>query len=229
MHYPTHWRMAVVLALFFHLLVWLSVVFITPLWNHPAEAAPSIQALEWEAEGEDGEDQTQDTAEVPSVNQEIPEEKTENKPETADMISVKTEEDMENRETTPLIAEDEKEAVEEIRRSDAGEAAEKRDIVIAPAGGSGIQMGKPPVLISDFYPADGLVSFRGRVSVFATIGKNGKVIRTKIAVTSGKSSVDDIAMSAVRRWTFKPALDQHGQPMECTKIISVPFNVPPRK
>ena len=102
------------------------------MWNHPAEAAPSTQALEWEAEGEDGEDQTQDTAEVPSVNQEIPEEKTENKPETADMVSVKTEEDMENRETTPLIAEDEKEAVEEIRRSDAGEAAEKRDIVIAP-------------------------------------------------------------------------------------------------
>lgn len=225
MHYPTHWRMAAVLALFFHLLVWLSVVFITPLWNRPAEAALSTQSLEWEEEGENGEDPVQETAELPPANQAVPAEKT----ETADVVPMKTEE-AENSETTPLIAEDEKEAVEELRRSDAGEAAaEKRDIVIAPAGGSGVQMGTPPVLISDFYPADGLVSFRGRVSVFATIGKNGKVMKTKIAVTSGRDSVDDIAMSAVRRWTFKPALDQHGQPMECTKIISVPFNVPPRR
>lgn len=92
-----------------------------------------------------------------------------------------------------------------------------------------LQMGEPPRLVASFYPPADAVTFRGRVSVFATIGKEGKVIKTKMAVTSGKADVDQLAMAAAQRWTFKPALDQYGEPMECTKIISIPFNVPHKK
>jgi protein TonB len=36
-------------------------------------------------------------------------------------------------------------------------------------------------------------------------------------------------MAFCRRWTFKPALDSKGQPMECIKLIRIPFNLPPEK
>jgi putative LPXTG-motif protein cell wall anchor domain protein len=41
--------------------------------------------------------------------------------------------------------------------------------------------------------------------------------------------VDELAMAFCRRWTFKPALDSKGQPMECIKLIRIPFNLPPEK
>lgn len=128
----------------------------------------------------------------------------------------------------PVITADEAEAIRELKRQI--EEAEKNPdgsvgTIVIRRKGSGGQMGQPARLIADSYPATG-VNFRGRVSVFATIGKDGVVRKTKVAVTSGRRSIDEIAMAACRRWRFKPALDHNGQPMECIQIISIPFNVP---
>ena len=128
----------------------------------------------------------------------------------------------------PVITADEAEAIRELKRQI--EEAEKNPdgsvgTIVIRRKGSGGQMGQPARLIADSYPATG-VNFRGRVSVFATIGKDGTVHKTKVAVTSGRRSIDEIAMAACRRWRFKPALDHNGQPMECIQIISIPFNVP---
>ena len=128
----------------------------------------------------------------------------------------------------PVITADEAEAIRELKRQI--EEAEKNPdgsvgTIVVRRKGSGGQMGQPARLIADSYPATG-VNFRGRVSVFATIGKDGNVRKTKVAVTSGRRSIDEIAMAACRRWRFKPALDHNGQPMECVQIISIPFNVP---
>ncbi|MBQ9635756.1 MAG: TonB family protein [Acidaminococcaceae bacterium] len=127
-----------------------------------------------------------------------------------------------------VITEDEAEAIRELKRQI--EEAEKNpdgsvSTIVVRRKGTGGQMGQPARLIADSYPATG-VNFHGRVSVFATIGKDGNVRKTKVAVTSGRRSIDEIAMAACRRWRFKPALDHNGQPMECVQIISIPFNVP---
>ena len=84
-------------------------------------------------------------------------------------------------------------------------------------------MGENAKLVKPFYPAPGVVSFGGRVSVSARIGKDGRIKETKIMVTSGRPLVDAVAMSCARKWVYKPATDQHGQPMECNAIISIPF------
>ena len=86
------------------------------------------------------------------------------------------------------------------------------------------QLGQPPVTITEFYPEKGSgLGYRGYVSIAATIGKDGKVKATKVMRTSGRYFVDEIARKAAMQWTFKPALDQEGKPMECDKIITFDF------
>lgn len=102
-------------------------------------------------------------------------------------------------------------------------------IVLKKKGNGGRQMGQPPITIVDSYPPDGMYTFKGVVRVLSTIGTNGKIIHTKIAVTSGNRAIDELAMAFCRRWTFKPALDGKGVPMECNKLIRIPFNLSPEK
>ena len=86
------------------------------------------------------------------------------------------------------------------------------------------QLGQPPVTVTEVYPEKGSgLGYRGYVSIAATIGKDGKVKATKVMRTSGRMFVDEIARKAAMQWTFKPALDQEGKPMECDKIITFDF------
>ena len=86
------------------------------------------------------------------------------------------------------------------------------------------QLGQPPVTLTEFYPEKGSgLGYKGYVSIAATIGKDGKVKATKVMRTSGRYFVDEIARKAAMQWTFKPALDQDGKPMECDKIITFDF------
>lgn len=98
-----------------------------------------------------------------------------------------------------------------------------KEIVVIPANAKH-QLGKPPVTITEVYPQKGSgLGYRGYVSIAATIGKDGKVRATKVMLTSGRYFVDEIARKAAMQWTFKPALDQDGKPMECDKIITFDF------
>ncbi len=135
----------------------------------------------------------------------------------------------------PIVAESEKEAIKEYQKQ--VEAAQKdpkkkvsNTIVIAKKGsGKAKQMGQPPITITDSYPPEGMYKFKGVIRVFTTIGTDGKVKATKISVTSGRRSADELAMAFCRRWTFKPAMDGEGKPMESVKLIRIPFNLPPEK
>lgn len=135
----------------------------------------------------------------------------------------------------PIVAESEKEAIKEYQKQ--VEAAQKdpkkkvsNTIVIAKKGsGKAKQMGQPPITITDSYPPEGMYKFKGVIRVFTTIGTDGKVKATKISVTSGRRSADELAMAFCRRWTFKPALDGEGKPMESVKLIRIPFNLSPEK
>ena len=90
-------------------------------------------------------------------------------------------------------------------------------------------MGQPPITLSDSYPPEGMYTFKGVIRVFTTIGEDGKVKATKIAVSSGRRSADELAQAFCRRWTFKPARDGEGKPMESVKLIRIPFNLSPEK
>lgn len=83
---------------------------------------------------------------------------------------------------------------------------------------------KPPVTVKEVYPEKGSgLGYKGYVSIAARIGKDGKVKATEIIQSSGRYFVDEIALKAARQWTFRPALDQIGRPMECDKIITFDF------
>lgn len=83
---------------------------------------------------------------------------------------------------------------------------------------------RPPITINAVYPEQGSgLGFKGYVSFAAHIDKNGKITATEILQSSGRYFVDEIARKAAQQWTFKPALDQHGRPMECDKIITFDF------
>ena len=98
-----------------------------------------------------------------------------------------------------------------------------KDVVVVPAN-SKQQLGQPPVTLTEVYPEKGSgLGYKGYVSIAATIGKDGKVRATKVMRTSGRMFVDEIAKKAAMQWTFKPALDQDGKPMECDKIITFDF------
>lgn len=222
MQYPTHWRMAFLLAFFFHLTAWLLGSLILPHLQAKTVAAPdSVQAIEWE--NVDTEEKVEPPVAPPLPP---PEPKAEKPPEPAKPEQPPAEQE----ETTPILAKEDEPVIAKLQElAEEPEKLDKVVIVKESAESAPVQMGEPPRLIEDYYPSTAKVNFRGRVSVFATIGKDGKIIKTKIAVTSGKPEVDQLAMDAARRWTFKAALDQQGRPMECTKIISIPFNVPKKK
>ena len=83
---------------------------------------------------------------------------------------------------------------------------------------------RPPITINAVYPEKGSgLGFKGYVSFAVRIGKDGKVKSTEILQSSGRYFVDEIARKAAEQWTFKPALDQIGKPMECDKIITFDF------
>ena len=85
-------------------------------------------------------------------------------------------------------------------------------------------MGKPPVIVKEIYPERGSeLGFKGYISFAARIGKDGKVKSTEIIQSSGRMFVDEIARKAAEQWTYRPALDQSGRPMECDTIITFNF------
>lgn len=117
--------------------------------------------------------------------------------------------------TPPQVFRNEQEAKQQV------EAEPEKEVVVVQGKQ---QLGQPPVTITEFYPEKGSgLGYKGYVSVAATIGKDGKVKATKVMRTSGRYFVDEIARKAAMQWTFKPALDQEGKPMECDKIITFDF------
>ena len=103
------------------------------------------------------------------------------------------------------------------------ESEEPPKEVVVPANAKQ-QLAKPPVTLEEVYPEKGSgLGYKGYVSIAATIGKDGKVKSTEIVQSSGRLFVDEIARKAATRWTFRPALDQSGKPMVCTKIITLDF------
>ena len=268
MKYSANWRLCFVVSLIVHFILWSVLTFVVPLLDF-SSAKVSDDAIMLEdlptgyegpgwgnGEGEGtgfgdgtgvGAPQNEDDK---AINKEIGESTTSednegdamNYDESDEEVLDSSEENAEDTETSPIIADNEADAIaqleEQVKQAKKDSTKKVSSVIIigkgTEGGGSGgngrgggkPQIGTPPKLIEDFYPPNNLVPFKGRIRVFATIGKDGLIHKTSIAVTSGKRSYDEIAMSAARKWRFKPALDENGEPMEVTRVISISFNRP---
>ena len=223
MNYPSHWRLAYLLAFFFHLWAWLFVSLALPHLTLSLAQPEPVQELEWAPDLPPGEGDSADpaVADLPA-GPVLPQDAIAEAEETDAPPPEDAEPPLE--EETPIVAEDAAAAIAQLKKTEQeGKDDGKGHTIIIRGGGGGQQMGENAKLVKPFYPAPGVVSFGGRVSVSARIGKDGRIKETKIMVTSGRPLVDAVAMSCARKWVYKPATDQHGQPMECNAIISIPF------
>ncbi|MBR1552722.1 MAG: energy transducer TonB [Schwartzia sp.] len=247
MDYPSHWRMAYLAAFFAHLLAWLFVSLAAP---HLFQAVPDFgaaQEIEWV-------DATELPGELPAgaqnidappgepgaiaaadaIAEETAEAASDDRPFVEQVITpedapelVTDEVPLPEEAAKPMVAANEKEALEKLRQVEKeGKGNGPQTVILSGGGnggGGGRQIAENARLLKPFYPAPGTVSFGGRVSVSARIGIDGKIKDTKIMVTSGRPLVDAVAMNAAKRWVYKPATDSHGKPMECNAIIIIPF------
>ncbi len=224
MNYPSHWRLAYLLASFFHLWAWLFVSLALPHLTLSLAQPEPVQELEWAPDLPPGEGDSADpaVADLPA-GPVLPQDAIAEAEDTDAPPPEDAEPPLE--EETPIVAEDAAAAIAQLKKTEqeGKDDGKGHTIIIRGGGGGGQQMGENAKLVKPFYPAPGVVSFGGRVSVSARIGKDGRIKETKIMVTSGRPLVDAVAMSCARKWVYKPATDQHGQPMECNAIISIPF------
>lgn len=213
MHYQTHWRLAFVLAFFFHLVVWLVLMLVIPHVFRMLEPPPQETPMEWVDVADDmgtpEEDQQEEQPPPPP-------------PPPSEPAAV---------EEAPAVVEAEvpEEAITEIMKEvEETKDAPQEDNVLR--SGEGNQIGQPGKILHAEQPPYGMINFKGRIAVSARIGTDGKVIRTHVMISSGNEYYDRTARRIVeRRWKFEPAKDMNGQPMESDMQCPVYFNMKPTR
>ena len=214
MHYRTHWRLAFVLAFFFHLVVWLVLMLLIPMVFKMIEPPPQEDPMEWV-----------DIAEAPGDPQE---EQQEQQPEPPPPPPPPAEEQVEE-EPAVVEAELPEEATTELLKEAENMTDEPKDNTLH-SSNNGQQMGQPGKILLAVQPPKGGLSYKGRITVSAHVGKDGTVMSTKIMVTSDNDIYDNFARSLVQsQWKFQPATDTKGEPMESNIMCTLAFNVPVKR
>jgi len=226
--YSTYWRTTIFAAIAFHFLTALGFLYVLPHlmpepkiedvaefeWVDVDLLPPDVVVIEAQAIPAETVQETLPTFNaqdlfVPELT--IPEPIIEPPPEIKPIEPPKPQ-------PPPQVVKTEQEAQQQVQSEEP-----PKEVVVVPANAKQ-QLGQPPVTVTEVYPQKGSgLGYRGYVSIAATIGKDGKVRATKVMRTSGRMFVDEIARKAAMQWTFKPALDQDGKPMECDKIITFDF------
>lgn len=205
MRYQTHWRFAFLIAFFFHIVAWLFLMVLIPHVFKHIEQPPPDEPMEWvELAGDDGPPEEQQPEEPPPPPPPPPE------PAEA--------------EEEPAVVEAEvpEEAISDIVKPPDDDEKKEDEKPLPPLPGQ--EMGKPSVIIhSERFP-EGLLPIKGSATVSARIGKDGTVIRVKMQRGTGNPVWDfQICRLVQKRWKFKPATDQHGQPMESDRQCNVKY------
>ncbi|WP_434130818.1 energy transducer TonB [Sporomusa sphaeroides] len=98
--------------------------------------------------------------------------------------------------------------------------------VAAPAPG---RISAPQILskVEPAYPDDARQDgFTGTVGVKIEVLANGRTGEVRLARSSGRSSMDEAALQAVRKWRFVPAKDEgSGQVIRCFTTLTVVFKL----
>lgn len=233
MVYQSRWLLALAVAVAVHGLAAGGMMGMSG-WQKPPQPVPDGPAVEIDMDGTEGEETGDPKGESEDLPENPPEAGTVPPPPPEPEEVPMQEEDVptkEEKDDRPIEASSLDEAVkawkQEMKEAARDGKGKVSDTLVVKKGNGGRQMGQPPIVIQDSYPPDGMYTFKGVVRVFTTIGTDGRVKSTRVAVTSGNRAVDELAMAFCRRWTFKPAKDSKGDPMECTKLIRIPFNVSP--
>ena len=214
MHYQTHWRLAFVLAFFFHIIAWLFLTILIPHVFKALEAPPQEEPMEWVELADD----------PGPPEEEQPEEEPPPPPPPPPPEPEQVEEE-------PAVVEAEvpEEAITEILK-EVEETADKPEEPKVLRSGEGKQIGQPGKILHAEQPPYGVIQFKGRIAVSARIGTDGKVISTRIQVSSGNALYDRMARRIVeKQWKFEPAKDMNGQPMESDMQCPVYFNMKPAR
>lgn len=206
MRYQTHWRFAFLIAFFFHIVAWLFLMVLIPHVFKHIEQPPPDEPMEWvELAGDDGPPEEEQQPEEPPPPPPPP-------PEPAEA------------EEEPAVVEAEvpEEAISDIVKPPDDDEKKEDEKPLPPLPGQ--EMGKPSVIIhSERFP-EGLLPIKGSATVSARIGKDGTVIRVKMQRGTGNPVWDfQICRLVQKRWKFKPATDQHGQPMESDRQCNVKY------
>ena len=212
MQYQTHWRLAFVLAFFFHIVAWLFLMVLIPHVFKMLETPPQQDPMEWV-----------DIAEDMGVPEEEQQEEEPPPPPPPPPEPEQVEEE-------PAVVEAEvpEEAITEIIKEVREEKEPEKPKVLT--SGSGKQIGMPGKILHAEQPPYGVIQFKGRIAVSARIGTDGKVISTRIQVSSGNALYDRMARRIVeKQWKFEPAKDMNGQPMESDMQCPVYFNMKPAR
>ena len=202
MQYQTHWRLAFVLAFFFHIIAWLFLTILIPHVFKALEAPPQEEPMEWVELADDPGPPEEEQAEEPPPPPPPPPE--------------------------PEQVEEEPAVVEaEVPEEAITEEKEEPKVL---RSGEGKQIGMPGKILHAEQPPYGVIQFKGRIAVSARIGTDGKVISTRIQVSSGNALYDRMARRIVeKQWKFEPAKDMNGQPMESDMQCPVYFNMKPAR
>ncbi len=215
--YSSHWCKTAVAAILLHMAALLAFSYLLP-YMLPEPEVKLVQEMEW-IDVEFAEDTfiEDDAPQTVIVDEPVSEEityydETVLAEETAEPEDSSMEEDISDEAFAKLEEELEK----------ASSDSEKNDIVVPEEDGNR-KMGQAPIVLTEVYPPAGGIQHDGKVVVAATIGKDGKVRKTRVVIGSGRLVIDNIAMSVVSKWTFRPALDEYGIPMVCDKIIIIDF------
>lgn len=212
MQYQTHWRLAFVLAFFFHIVAWLFLMVLIPHVFKMLETPPQQDPMEWV-----------DIAEDMGVPEEEQQEEEPPPPPPPPPEPEQVEEE-------PAVVEAEvpEEAITEIIKEVREEKEPEKPKVLT--SGSGKQIGMPGKILHAEQPPYGVIDFKGRIAVSAHIGTDGKVMWTKIQVSSGNTLYDRMARRIVeKQWKFEPAKDMNGQPMESDMQCPIYFNMEPKR
>lgn len=248
-HYSAHWRFTILAAILLHMVACLAFSLIQPHLS-PMHKSQETAEMAWvdvdlveessvTEEGVTASNATASTSaryEFPPIVMppDIPIESTNTAPyieETREPPPLPKRVELPQRQ--PVLTKDEEEVLNGLERSssapsdvatvaDVANTVGTANITDNPQGKQ--EMAEPPVTVNAYYPpeASGL-DYNGYVAVAATIDTSGRVKEVKIVLSSGVELVDNIALKAARKWTFKPALDTNGKLMECDKIITFDF------
>lgn len=211
MQYRTHWRLAFVLAFFFHIVAWLFLMVFVPQVFKALASPPQEDPMEWVELAED---------------MGMPEEEQEEEPPPPPPPPPEPEQVEE--EPAVVEAEVPEEAITEILK-EVDRTPEKEEPRVLRSG-PGKQIGQPGKILHSEQPPNGVIQFKGRITISAHIGTDGKVMWTKTMVSSGNKLYDRMAGRIVeKQWKFQPATDSHGEAMESDIMCEIAFNVPPTK
>ncbi len=107
----------------------------------------------------------------------------------------------------------------------------KERLARAPTDSLGNEYDTPPVPLEQVpaeYPESAQAAgLTGTVEILATVDETGKVVRTEQKVCNAPNMLCQAAMTAARKWTFKPAT-RYGQPVQAVVVLPFRFRAPSR-